>query len=182
MSKVDFSKGVSIVVSGTANWAQLTERSGPNKLSEKYQVELTLDDASKKELQAMKILDHVNIKRQDGSLKYEQPTMRMKSKNAPKVYDLSKQIFNDLIGNGSKLRCQVLLKSWEMAGKKGLAAYVNKVLVLELNDADQIDDSAFWADVPEASADQLMQNDAPTAATTSQAFDSAVEIDDDLPF
>ena len=53
-----------MIVSGTANWAQLTERSGVNKLSEKYQVELTLDDASKKELQAMKILDHVNIKRQ----------------------------------------------------------------------------------------------------------------------
>lgn len=70
MSKIDFSKGVTIVVSGTANWAQLTERSGPNKLSEKYQVELTLDDASKKELESMKILDHVNIKRQDGSLKY----------------------------------------------------------------------------------------------------------------
>ena len=181
MSKIDFSKGVSIIVSGTANWAQLTERSGVNKLSEKYQVELTLDDASKKELQAMKVLDHVNIKRQDGSLKYEQHTMRLKSKNTPKVYDLNKQIFNDLIGNGSKLRCQILIKSYEMAGKKGLTCYVNKVLVLELNDADHIDDTAFWADVPDISADELIQKSATSSATASDAFDNDVS-DDDLPF
>jgi hypothetical protein len=181
MSKIDFSKGVTIVVSGTANWAQLTERSGPNKLSEKYQVELTLDDASKKELESMKILDHVNIKRQDGSLKYEQHTMRLKSKNTPKVYDLNKQIFNDLIGNGSKLRCQILIKSYEMAGKKGLTCYVNKVLVLELNDADHIDDTAFWADVPDISADELIQKSATPSATASDAFDNDVS-DDDLPF
>jgi hypothetical protein len=181
MSKIDFSKGVSIIVSGTANWAQLTERSGVNKLSEKYQVELTLDDASKKELQAMKILDHVNIKRQDGSLKYEQHTMRLKSKNAPKVYDLNKQIFNDLIGNGSKLRCQILIKSYEMAGKKGLTCYVNKVLVLELNDADHIDDTAFWADVSDISADELIQKSTTPSATASDAFDNDVS-DDDLPF
>lgn len=181
MSKIDFSKGVSIIVSGTANWAQLTERSGVNKLSEKYQVELTLDDASKKELQAMKVLDHVNIKRQDGSLKYEQHTMRLKSKNTPKVYDLNKQIFNDLIGNGSKLRCQILIKSYEMAGKKGLTCYVNKVLVLELNDADHIDDTAFWADVPDISADELIQKSTTPSATASDAFDNDVS-DDDLPF
>lgn len=176
MSKIDFDKGVQIIVSGTANWAQLTERSGPNKLSEKYQVELTLDDASKKQLQSMKILDHVNIKRQDGTLKYEQPTIRMKSKNLPKVYDLNKQIFNDLIGNGSVLRCQATLKTWELAGKKGLACYVNKALVLELNDQESIDDSEFWADLPDPTPDQIS---VPTT-TSSEAFDSSD--DDDLPF
>ncbi len=178
MSAIDFNKGVTIVVSGTANWAQLTERSGPNKLSEKYQVELTLDDASKKQLQSMKILDHINIKREDGSYKYDQPTMRLKSKNTPKVYDLNKQIFNDLIGNGSKLRIQATLKTWEFAGKKGLACYCNKILVLELNDADQIDDTAFWSDLPELTPEQMT---GPPTATATDAFDNNVS-DDDLPF
>ena len=181
MSKIDFSKGVTIVVSGTANWAQLTERSGPNKLSEKYQVELTLDDASKKELESMKILDHVNIKRQDGSLKYEQHTMRLKSKNTPKVYDLNKQIFNDLIGNGSKLRIQATIKSWEMAGKKGLTCYANKVLVLELLDSEQVDDNAFWSDLPELTPEQASAPPTATTASASDAFDNNVS-DDDLPF
>lgn len=176
MGKIDFDKGVQVVVSGTANWAQLTERSGANKLSEKYQVELTLDKASQDQLKGMKILDHVNIKRQDGSLKYDQPTMRLKSKNLPKVYDLNKQIFNDLIGNGSVLRCQAVIKTYEMAGKKGLTCYVNKVLVLELNDLDSIDDSVFWADVPDPTPDQVS---VPTT-TTSDAFDAGD--DDDLPF
>ena len=82
------------------------------------------------------------------------------------MYDLNKQIFNDLIGNGSKLRCQILMKTWELAGKKGLASYVNKVLVLELNDADQIDDSAFWADVPDVEADELIQKSTTPTSTS----------------
>lgn len=179
MSKFDFAKGVPMIVSGTANWANLTERSGPNKLSEKYMVELTLDDASLNELKTMGIADHVNIKRQDGTLKYEKPTIRLKSKNLPRVYDLKKDLFNDLIGNGSKLRCQILIKTWELAGKKGLACYVNKVLVLELLDIDQVDDSAFWADVPEELTQSVSkeQSSVPTSEA-SEAFSN----DDDLPF
>lgn len=178
MSKLNFDKGVSIVVSGTANWAQLTEMSGPNKLSEKYQVELSLDEASQKELASMKILDHVNIKRQDGSLKYETPTMRFKSKNIVKVYDTNRQIFNDLIGNGSKMRVQGIIKTYEMAGKKGLTCYINKALILELNDVDQVDDSEFFAGLPDAGDVSLQQTKVPTA-TTENAFASD---DDDLPF
>lgn len=178
MSKLNFDKGVSIVVSGTANWAQLTEMSGPNKLSEKYQVELSLDEASQKELASMKILDHVNIKRQDGSLKYETPTIRFKSKNIVKVYDTNRQIFNDLIGNGSKMRVQGTIKTYEMAGKKGLTCYINKALILELNDVDQVDDSDFWSGLPDAGDVSLRETKVPTA-TTENAFSSD---DDDLPF
>jgi len=178
MSKLDFAKGVSIVVSGTTNWAQLTEKSGPNKLSEKYQVELTLDEASQKELASMKILDHVNIKRQDGSTKYDSPTIRFKSKNVVRVYDTSKQIFNDLIGNGSIMRVQGTIKSYEMAGKKGLTCYINKALVLELNDAEQIDDSEFWSNLPDSPAVTEAQTKVPTASQETAFSDD----DDDLPF
>ena len=182
MSKFDFAKGVSMIVSGTANWANLTERSGPNKLSEKYMVELTLDDASVQELTTMKILNHVNIKRQDGTLKYEKPTIRLKSKNAPRVYDLKKDLFNDLIGNGSKLRCQITIKSYEMAGKKGLTCYINKALVLELLDADQVDDSAFWSDIPsELTENVSAEQSATPVSDASTAFSDDVS-DDDLPF
>ena len=67
----DFAKGVSVVLTGTTNWARLTEKAGPDQMSGKYSVELTLDAASKDLLSGMKILDHVNIKRQDGTYKYE---------------------------------------------------------------------------------------------------------------
>lgn len=180
MSKLNFEKGVSIVVSGTTNWAQLTEHSGPNKLSEKYQVELTLDQASQKELASMKILDHVNVKRQDGSTKYDSPTIRFKSKNVVKVYDTNRQIFNDLIGNGSKMRVQGVIKSYEMAGKKGLTCYINKALIIELNDVDQVDDTEFWAGLPDASELKENQSKIPQAST-EKAFSQDDE-DDDLPF
>lgn len=182
MSKFDFAKGVSMIVSGTANWANLTERSGPNKLSEKYMVELTLDDSSVQELTSMKIIDHVNIKRQDGTLKYEKPTMRLKSKNAPRVYDLKKDIFNDLIGNGSKLRCQITIKSYELGGKKGLTCYINKALILELLDVDQVDDSAFWADIPSELTQNVSNELTQTPTTDASSAFSDDAGDDDLPF
>lgn len=171
-----------MIVSGTANWANLTERSGPNKLSEKYMVELTLDDSSVQELTSMKIIDHVNIKRQDGTLKYEKPTMRLKSKNAPRVYDLKKDIFNDLIGNGSKLRCQITIKSYELGGKKGLTCYINKALILELLDVDQVDDSAFWADIPSELTQNVSNELTQTPTTDASTAFSDDAGDDDLPF
>jgi hypothetical protein len=183
MAKLDFAKGVSAVLTGTTNWAQLTEKSGPNKMSGKYQVELTLDAESIKTLESMKILDHVNIKRQDGSLKYEKPTVRLKTNNPPQLWDTSKMPFDGLIGNGTTLRAKAFIKSWEMAGKKGLTAYINKGIILSLNDVDGADDDDLWEDVKVAPL-QEGQGAVPGAsvdvATASQAF--ATEEDDDLPF
>lgn len=180
MAKLDFAKGVAVVLTGKTNWAQLTEKSGPNKMSGKYQVELTIDDESIKTLESMKILSHLNIKRQDGSLKYEHPTVRLKTNNPPQLWDTSKQPFNDLIGNGTTLRTKAFIKSWEMAGKKGLTAYINKGIILSLNDVDGADDDDLWEDVEVSAAQVAVPTDhKPNVATASEAFD---EEDDDLPF
>lgn len=180
MAKLDFAKGVNAVLTGTTNWAQLTEKSGPNKMSGKYQVELTLDAESIKTLESMKILSHLEIKRQDGSKKYEQPTVRLKTNNPPQLWDTSKMPFNDLIGNGTTLRAKTFIKSWEMAGKKGLTAYINKGVILSLNDVDGADDDDLWEDVAVTPAQTSVPTDhKPDVATASQAFD---EEDDDLPF
>jgi hypothetical protein len=131
----------------------------------------------------MKILDHVNIKRQDGSLKYEKPTVRLKTNNPPQLWDTSKMPFDGLIGNGTTLRAKAFIKSWEMAGKKGLTAYINKGIILSLNDVDGADDDDLWEDVKVAPL-QEGQGAVPGAsvdvATASEAF--ATEEDDDLPF
>lgn len=183
MAKLDFAKGVSAVLTGTTNWAQLTEKSGPNKMSGKYQVELTLDAESIKTLESMKILDHVNIKRQDGTLKYEHPTVRLKTNNPPQLWDTSKMPFDDLIGNGTTLRAKAFIKSWEMAGKKGLTAYINKGIILSLNDVNGADDDDLWEDVkvePLVAGQEQVPTSSPDVATASEAF--ATEQDDDLPF
>jgi hypothetical protein len=189
MAKLDFAKGVTAVLTGTTNWAQLTEKSGPNKMSGKYQVELTLDQESINVLEGMKIMTHLNIKRQDGTLKYEKPTVRLKTNNPPTLWDTSKQVFNDFIGNGSTLRAKVFIKSWEMAGKKGLTAYINKGLLLSLNDVEGADDDDLWDGV-KVTTPQMPDDGAVTVAdaTADAAFGNtsapaATEDDDsDLPF
>lgn len=164
----DFAKGVSVVLTGTTNWARLTEKAGPDQMSGKYSVELTLDAQSKDLLSGMKILDHVNVKRQDGTFKYEQPTVRLKTMSLPTIWDSQKNVFTDLIGNGSTMRVKATIKSYEMAGKKGLTCYINKGVVLNLVDmeANPEDDAALFEGVVAAPA--------PSAV--------AAESDDDLPF
>jgi hypothetical protein len=179
MAKLDFAKGVSAVLTGTANWAQLTEKSGPNKLSEKYQVELTLDKESQAVLESMKILSHLNIKRQDGTNKYDEPTVRLKSNNLPQLWDTSKTPFTGLIGNGSVLRVRAFIKSWEMAGKKGLTAYINKGIVLSLNDLGSTDDSDLWEDVD---IKPLLSDEVPNVTIPTATAPAAFEEEDDLPF
>ena len=183
MAKLDFAKGVSAVLTGTTNWAQLTEKSGPNKMSTKYQVELTLDAESIKTLESMKILDHLNIRRKDGTLKYEHPTVRLKTINPPQLWDTSKMPFNDFIGNGSTLRAKAFIKTYEMAGRKGLTAYINKGIILSLNDVNGADDDDLWEDVkvtPLQEGQGAVPGASVDVATASEAF--ATEEDDDLPF
>ena len=183
MAKLDFAKGVSAVLTGTTNWAQLTEQSGPNKFSEKYQVELTLDAASIKTLEGMKILSHLEIKRQDGSKKYEQPTVRLKTNQPPQLFDTARMPFNGNIGNGSTLRAKAFIKSWEMAGKKGLTAYINKGVILALNDIDVADDDELWEDVELTAPVNNSQASVPGTSTPEVSTAPEVtEEDDDLPF
>jgi hypothetical protein len=182
MAKLDFAKGVSAVLTGTTNWAQLTEQSGPNKFSEKYQVELTLDAASIKTLEGMKILSHLEIKRQDGSKKYEDPTVRLKTNQPPQLFDTSRKTFDGMIGNGSTLRAKVFIKSWEMAGKKGLTAYINKGVILAHN-IDLSDEDDLWEGIDVTAP--ITTAEASVPGTSTPQVSTAPEVteeDDDLPF
>jgi len=178
MAKLDFAKGVSVVLTGTANWARLTEASGPDQLSEKYQVDLTLDAESIKALETMRILDHVL------QAKYEMPTVRLKTKNLIKVWDKSKTLYTGLIGNGSTLRVRATIKSYEMGGKKGLTIYINEALVLSLEEYASAPDDSLFEGVDTSSELPIGAADAPShkpnVATAAAAFDEPEN--DDLPF
>jgi hypothetical protein len=70
-----------------------------------------------------------------------------------------------------------------MAGKKGLTAYINKGIILSLNDVDGADDDDLWEDVkvePLQEGQSAVPGTSVDVATASQAF--AEEEDDDLPF
>lgn len=173
----DFAKGVHVVLTGTVNWARLTKEAGPDQMSGKYSVDLTLDSESKKLLEGMKILNHVNVKTQDGNYKYEEPTVRMKTMSLPTIWDRNKNVFTGMIGNGSTMRVKGVIKSWEVAGKKGLTCYINKGVVLELKEYEASEEEMevlFEGVVPTPEQVNIPGNG---NASSGDAAD-----DDDLPF
>lgn len=133
----NFKDGVSVILAGTTKWAKVTEATGPNDLSEKYQLDLYLDDASEKTLRGM---GADSILKDKGEGVY----ITAKSKLLPKVFDSSRQVFTGHIGNGSLLRVKVLVKEWEALKKKGITAYLNGIVIVKLEEYNSLGDDALF--------------------------------------
>ena len=173
----NFQEGVGLTVSGKTTWAQLTEASGPNKFSNKYQVELTLDEDSINKLKAVTsefdLVEFLDIKTKEGEKKYDSPTIRLKTNSMPRVWGMDKQPFTGYINNGSFISARIFIKAWEMAGKKGLTAYINEAAVL-VPAADNATASG--------PSDELFKAKAPAADAATPAAFSPVSTTNDLPF
>lgn len=133
----NFKDGVSVILAGTTKWAKVTEATGPNDLSEKYQLDLYLDDASEKTLRGM---GAESILKDKGEGVY----ITAKSKLLPKVFDANRQAFTGHIGNGSLLRVKVLIKEWEALKKKGITAYLNGIVIVKLEEYNSLGDDALF--------------------------------------
>jgi len=133
----NFKDGVSAILAGTTKWAKVTEATGPNDLSEKYQLDLYLDKASEESLRGM---GAESILKDKGEGVY----ITAKSKLLPKVYDTNRQVFTGHIGNGSLLRVKVLIKEWEALKKKGITAYLNGVVIVKLEEYNNLNDDALF--------------------------------------
>lgn len=133
----NFKDGVSVILAGTTKWAKVTEATGPNDLSEKYQLDLYLDSASEKTLRGM---GADSILKDKGEGVY----ITAKSKLLPKVFDANRQAFTGHIGNGSLLRVKVLIKEWEALKKKGITAYLNGIVIVKLEEYNSLGDDALF--------------------------------------
>lgn len=133
----NFKDGVSAILAGTAKWAKVTEATGPNELSEKYQLDLYLDSASEKTLRGM---GADSILKDKGEGVY----ITAKSKLLPKVFDANRQAFTGRIGNGSLVRVKVLVKEWEALKKKGITAYLNGIVIVKLEEYNSLGDDALF--------------------------------------
>ena len=169
MNKPDFQAGLRVILSGTTTLASLTSATGPNKFSEKYQVDLTLDAKSAKEIESLGVADFLNIKDQDGNVKYDSLTVRVKTNKPPQIFDRNKNVFDDYINNGSVIRVASLIKSWEYMNKKGLTCYFNQGVVLE---AAELQEGAGGG------INEALFND----INPSPAVEAPVVEDDGLPF
>lgn len=168
MSKPDFEKGHRVVLEGKVQWAKLHK---PDDMSGKYQVDLILDKDSKKQLEDLDILKHVTIKDKDGKEKYDSPAIRLKSgeEYPPTIVDTDNMPFNDMIGNGSKMRFVANIKKYDYKGQKGLSCWLTKGLLLELEEIENnVDSELFGGNAPE-----------PKKQEPSKEPESS---DDDLPF
>ena len=184
MANVDFAKGHGTILSGSVKYARLTNESGPDGMSEKYGCDLYLDDASVKQLNDLKILDHVRAKDPQGNFKHEEPVVKIKSINVPKGYLANRQLFDGLIGDGSEIRANVWIKKWEHKGKKGLSIWLSAFVITKLVEYQTNDSDALFEgleDLGDVTPEQTaVPSSKPNVATASAsaAFDS----DDDLPF
>ena len=186
MAKVDFAKGHGTILSGSVKYARLTTESGPDGMSEKYGCDLSLDQASIKELTDLGIIDHVRAKDPQGEFKHDVPVVKIKSINVPKAYLANRQLFDGLIGDDSEIRANVWIKKWEHKGKKGLSVWLSAFVITKMVEYEAKDSDALFEGLPDLGDPTLEQVNPipaskPNVATAAQAFDNASS-DDDLPF
>lgn len=187
MANIDFAKGHGTILSGSVKFARMTHESGPDSMTEKYGCDLELDSASIKQLEDLKILDHVRAKDTNGNFKHDVPVVKIKSINVPKAYLANRQTFDGRIGDGSEIRANVWIKRWDHKGKKGLSIWLSAFVITKLVEYNSNDEDALFEglpDIPELTPEQsapVQSNEKPQVATQSDAFNAPAD-DDDLPF
>ena len=123
MTKADFTKGHQMFVNGKAVWAKVTNATGPNDMSQKYQLDLELDEASLAEIQSFgtrvfEAIVKTTRKAKDSDERVEcAPFITPKSNNLPRVFGANRLPFDGPIGNGSDVRCQIIIKVFEYKGR-----------------------------------------------------------------
>lgn len=113
-----------VVINATSFWASLKET---NKLSGKYQVDL-----GNLSTQAVELLQSMGIKvndKGDDRGKF----ITTKSNNPIRCYDTDGNELQQIVGNGSKLKCVIGYYDWTgPTGKKGRSASLTKMVVTDL--------------------------------------------------
>lgn len=161
MTTPDYTKGHSIVLTGLAQWAKVTEASGPSEFSKKYQLNLILSKESIDDLANLgervyaAVVKVEKMDKETEQMVRVAPFITAKSNNLPQVFTLDKKAYAGLIGNDSLLRIKCTLKAYEYMGKKGLTVYLNGVLIMELKEysGKSIDD--LWQGLDYKPADDL---------------------------
>jgi hypothetical protein len=206
MTKPDFIKGHQMFVNGKAVWAKVTNATGPNDMSQKFQLDLELDEASLAEIQSFgpRVFEAVvktTRKAKDSDARVEcTPFITPKSNNLPRVFGANRLPYDGPIGNGSDVRCQIIIKVFEYKGKKGLTVYLNAVVVVNLVEYSNINEDALFdgltagtddvfGEAPKPNVDEWSPNIGSTTKATSAAqiikdknAEKPIISDDDLPF
>jgi hypothetical protein len=111
MTKPDFIKGHQMFVNGKAVWAKVTNATGPNDMSQKFQLDLELDEASLAEIQSFgpRVFEAVvktTRKAKDSDARVEcTPFITPKSNNLPRVFGANRLPYDG--PNRKRFRCSL---------------------------------------------------------------------------
>jgi hypothetical protein len=133
------SKRETVIVEGVVFYANVLK---PNPRTEKYSVDLVVDDETATKLEGLGLKSAI---RRDGSavkhgelsgkvFRITQKTMTSdgRAMTPPLVVDSQNNPVTEIIGNGSKIRVKANVYEWAFQGKKGVAAGLSAVQVVDL--------------------------------------------------
>lgn len=128
----------SFVISGTAHWAKVHKPTQDDKGIDQYTIDLSIDSATKKTLEALNI--SVKNAVTGVGVKEKKPDdtrgdfVSLKTSIKPKVVDSKKQAIPEttLIGNGSKVKVKTHVYDWKFKNRSGSSLGLDAVQVLDL--------------------------------------------------
>jgi hypothetical protein len=121
--------GGTFAITGTAYWAKIQK---PDPDTNKYTIDVTLDDDSKAMLKTLGISwRNKGDEKGDFFTPWKHAVDLDGNPKELTVLDADKKSFTAPVGNGSKVRIEFYPREWEYQKKKGVRACLTKVTVLE---------------------------------------------------
>lgn len=120
------------VIRGKAFWAHVTE---PNKLSGKFQMDLSVDDETAKLLESKGIDTKTNDKDDEGKPENHRGNyVTLKSEYPPKLYDSKRNEITKktLVGNGSEVNVATHVYDWKFFSDSGTSLGLDGIQIVEL--------------------------------------------------
>ncbi len=151
-------------ISGRAFWAHVTE---VNKLSGKFQLDLSVDDATAKALEAKGIEIKQNDKDDEGKPENHRGCyVTLKSEYPPKLYDSKKNEITKktLVGNGSEVNVATHAYNWTFGRDSGTSLGLDAIQIVSLvaykdSMGDLFDETDGYAESDDSSDDNMESSD-----------------------
>jgi len=133
------------VIKAKLRWANVNEVTGPNSMSNKFQVDIT--EMSKEAVEKLKFFN-VEPREKEGVT-----FVTAKSNRPVLVLDKNKEPLTQVrLGNGTLANVQVRPYEWEFKGKKGVGLGLQKIQVIDLVELEK---DLFNAEASEPGADEI---------------------------
>lgn len=163
-------------ISGKAFWAHVTE---VNKLSQKFQMDLSIDEETAKALEAKGVEIKTNDRDDEGKPEnHRGKYVTLKSEYPPKLFDAKKNEITKktLVGNGSVINVATHVYDWKFGRDTGTSLGLDAIQLVELVEykdsmGDLFDETDGYEE-SEASSEEDVCDDASESRTPPVSKDN----------